>query len=194
MHEIRDACKTIRESCSDDTIPIISDAIRHEKEGRCRRIILFQKLLLERLRQKPEFNRAKRAYSKIDEMDIPYGDAITIRFQCANGDRQAVSMGPDHTVDDLYRRLCYVSGYTKLNLFAKGHRVDVAAQAEEKLSDVDFGGQLLLQRAPEAKITRPLSGSVAGSSVFESTVTKYFDELFSLMDSNDTISQLVCFP
>lgn len=191
MHEIRDACKTIRESCSDDTIPIISDAIRHEKEGRCRRIILFQKLLLERLRQKPEFNRAKRADSKIDEMDIPYGDAITIRFQCANGDRQAVSMGPDHTVDDLYRRLCYVSGYTKLNLFAKGHRVDVAAQAEEKLSDVDFGGQLLLQRAPEAKITRPLSGSVAGSSVFESTVTKYFDELFSLMDSNDTISQLL---
>ncbi|XP_014552095.1 hypothetical protein COCVIDRAFT_30480 [Bipolaris victoriae FI3] len=191
MHEIRDACKTVRESYSENTIPTVSDTIRHEKEGRCRRIILFQKLLLERLRQKPEFNRAKRADSKIDEMDIPYGDAITIRFQCANGDRQAVSMGPDHTVDDLYRRLCYVSGYTKLNLFAKGHRVDVAAQAEEKLSDVDFGGQLLLQKAPEAKITRPLSGSAAGSSVFESTVTKYFDELFSLMDSNDTISQLL---
>ncbi|USP77841.1 uncharacterized protein yc1106_05115 [Curvularia clavata] len=191
MQEIRDACKAVRESCSDDAASTISDVIREEKEGRCRRIVLFQKLLIERLRQKPEFNRSKRADSKIDEMDIPYGDAITIRFQCANGDRQAVSMGPDHTLDDLYRRLCYVSGYSKLNLFAKGHRVDVAAQSNEKLSDIDFGGQVLVQRAPDAKVTRPFSGPASGSSVFEAAVAKYFDELFSLMDSNDTISHLL---
>lgn len=192
MHEIRDACKTVRESHSDDGTSTVSDAIRHEKEGRCRRIILFQKLLLERLRQRPEFNRGRRADSKVDETDFPYGDAITIRFQCANGERQAVSMSPDNTLDDLYRRLCCVSGYTKLNLFAKGQRVDVAAGLNDKIKDIDFGGQLLVQRAPDAKVTGPLSESIAGSSVFESTVAKYFGELFSLMDSNDTISQLVC--
>lgn len=192
MHEIRDACEAVRSSSSSEE-PTACNTTRHEKEGRCRRIIMFQKLLLERLRQKPEFNRGRRADSKVDDVDVPYGDAITIKFQCGSSDRQSVSMGADHTVDDLYRRLCYVSGYSKINLFAKGQRLNVAERSNEKISDIDFGGQLLVQRAPEAEVTRPLSGLVVGSSVFESTVAKYFDELFSLMDSNDTVSQLVGF-
>jgi ubiquitin carboxyl-terminal hydrolase 34 len=195
MQEMRSACKTIRKNSSSETDPTtmdatVSETTVHEVEGRCRRIILFQKLLLEKIRQKPEFNRGRRADSKVDETDVPYGDAITIRYQCGN-DRQVVMMAADHTVNDLYRRLCHASGYTKINLFAKGHRLNVSDQANEKISNVDFGGQLLVQRAPEAEITRPLSGLVSGSSVFETTVIKYFDELFSLMDSNDTISQLV---
>lgn len=101
-------------------------------------------------------------------------------------------MGADHTVEDLYRRLCHVSGYTKINLFAKGQRLNVADRSSEKLSSMDFGGQLLAQRAPDADVTRPLSGQSMGSSVFESTVVEYFDELFSIMDSDDNISQMVC--
>ncbi|CAA9963455.1 Ubiquitin C-terminal hydrolase [Pyrenophora teres f. maculata] len=195
MQEIRSACKIVRTQSSSSadagTNATVSDTTVQEKEGRCRRIILFQKLLLEKIRQKPEFNRGRRADSKVDEMDVPYGDAITIRFQCGNNERQTVMMGADHTLDDLYRKLCHVVGYTKVNLFARGQRLNIAERSNEKISEVDFGGQLLVQRAPEAEVTRPLSGIVTGSSVFESTVVKYFDELFSLMDSDDTISQLL---
>ncbi|KAF1941907.1 hypothetical protein EJ02DRAFT_454745 [Clathrospora elynae] len=195
MQEMRSACKVLRKKSPDsadltamDTS--ISDTTVQEHEGRCRRIILFQRLLLEHIRRKPEFNRGRRADSKVDETDVPYGDAITIRYQCGN-DRQTVMMAADHTVDDLYRRLCHASGYTKINLFAKGQRLDVTVKATQKLSDTDFGGQLLVQRAEGAEVTRPISDLVAGSSVFESTVVKYFDELFSLMDSGDTTSQLL---
>ncbi|KAG9189359.1 ubiquitin carboxyl-terminal hydrolase 34 [Alternaria panax] len=195
MQEMRSACQAIRIRSSDGEDPTnmditISDATAHEYEGRCRRIILFQKLLLEKIRQKPEFNRNRRADSKVDETDIPYGDSITIRFQCGN-DRQVVTMGADHTVEDLYRRLCHASKYTKVNLFAKGKRLNVADRSNEKLSNIDFGGQLLVQRAPDAEVTQPLSGPSTGSSVFESTVGKYFDELFSLMDSDDNLSQMI---
>jgi ubiquitin carboxyl-terminal hydrolase 34 len=196
MQEMRSACHVIRSQSSDGGEPTNMDVTMfnttvHENEGRCRRIILFQKLLLEKIRQKPEFNRSRRADSKVDETDIPYGDSIAIRFQCGNNDRQVVMMSADHTVEDLYRRLCHASGYTRVNLFAKGQRLNVAERSNEKLSSIDFGGQLLVQRAPDAEVTRPLSGQSTGCSVFESTVVKYFDELFSLMDSDDNISQMV---
>ncbi|KAI0587871.1 Ubiquitin carboxyl-terminal hydrolase [Pyrenophora tritici-repentis] len=195
MQEIRSACKIVRTQPSSSvdagTNATVSDTTVQEKEGRCRRIILFQKLLLAKIRQKPEFNRGRRADSKVDEMDVPYGDAITIRFQSGNKERQTVMMGADHTLDDLYRKLCHVVGYTKVNLFARGQRLNVAERPNEKICEVDFGGQLLVQGTPGTEVTRPLSVIAIGSSVFESTVVKYFDELFSLMDSDDTISKLL---
>ncbi|KAF1833521.1 hypothetical protein BDW02DRAFT_377979 [Decorospora gaudefroyi] len=195
LQEMQSACETVREASASDMDPenmdaeLLDQAIR-EHEGRCRRIIFFQKLLLDKIRQKPEFNRGRRNDSKVEQPNVPYGDAIAIRYQCGN-ERQVVTMAAEHTVDDLYRRLCHASGYSKINLFAKGHRLNVIDQANKKISDVDFGGQLLVQRAPEAEVTRPLSGVITGSSVFESTVVKYFDQLFSLMDSEDTMSQLL---
>jgi ubiquitin carboxyl-terminal hydrolase 34 len=195
MQEMHSACRLIRTQTSNADASNMdvtaSDKTVLENEERYRRIILFQKLLLEKIRLKPEFNRARRADSKVDETDIPYGDAISIRFQCGGNDRQVVMMGADHTVEDLYRRLCHVSGYSKINLFAKGQRLNAADRSNEKLSGVDFGGQLLVQRAPDAEVTRPMSGQSTGSSVFEATVVKHFDELFSLMDSDDNISQMV---
>jgi ubiquitin carboxyl-terminal hydrolase 34 len=195
MEEMRSACMIVRQRSSSgkDSATVdttVSELMLQDNESRCRRIILFQKLLLEKIRQKPEFNRSRRADSKVEDMDIPCGDAITVRYQCGN-DRQVVMMAADHTVDDLYRRLCHASGYTKINLFAKGRRFDVVEQANRKISDVDFGGNLLVQKPRDAQVTRPLTGLVAYSSVFESTVVKYSDELFSLMDSDDTISELV---
>ncbi|RYO56763.1 hypothetical protein AA0113_g8466 [Alternaria arborescens] len=195
MQEMRSACKVIRSQSPDSGDPTTMDVTAshlavHENEGRCRRIILFQKLLLEMIRQKPEFNRNRRADSKVDETDVFYGDSIAIRVQCGN-DRQVVMMGADHTVEDLYRRLCHVSKCTKVNLFAKGKRLNVSDRSNEKLSRIDFGGQLLVQRAPDAEVTQPLSGQSTGSSVFESTVGKYLDELFSLMETDDNLSQMV---
>jgi ubiquitin carboxyl-terminal hydrolase 34 len=195
MQEMRSACRAIRKSPSNNVdsavmdIPVSNITVQ-ENESRCQRMILFQKLLLEKIRQKSEFNRGRRADSKVDEIDVPFGDAITIRYQSGN-DRQSVTMAAHHTLDDLYRRLCHASGYTKINLFAKGQKVNMTERANQKLSDIDFGGQLLVQKAPGAEVTRPLSELVSGSSVFETTVMKHFDELFSLMDSDDTISQLV---
>ncbi|KAI4670163.1 uncharacterized protein J4E79_000444 [Alternaria viburni] len=194
MQEMHSACRLIRAQSSNGDLSNMdvtaTEKMVLENEERYRRIINFQKLLLEKIRHKPEFNRSRRADSKVDETDIPYGDAIAIRFQCGN-DRQVVMMGADHTVKDLYQRLCHVSGYTKINLFAKGRRLNITEMSNEKLNGVDFGGQLLVQRAPDAEVTRPMPGQGTGSSVFESTVLKHFDELFSLMDSDDNISQML---
>lgn len=196
MLEIRSASTALRTRAS-DLAPLatsmevaLSDEAQHDNEVRFGRVLLFQKLLLEYIRQKPELNRTRRADSKVDETDIPHGDAITIKYQCGN-DRQTVLMASDQTVEDLYRRLCHATGFTKINLFAKGQRLNAVDKATQQLSDIDFGGQLLVQRAEGAEITRPSSGPIAGSSVFETTVVKYFDELFALMDSDDTISESV---
>ncbi|CAO2651506.1 Nn.00g040760.m01.CDS01 [Neocucurbitaria sp. VM-36] len=195
MQEIRLACKALRGEALNQRSPAamiitVSDEILREHEIRFERILLFQKLLLEYVRQKPELNRGRRADSKIDEPNVPYGDAITIKYQCGN-DRQVVMMAADHTLEDLYRRLCHATGFTKVNLFAKGQRLKITEKADQKISATDFGGQLLVQRAEGAEVTRALTGPIAGSSVFETTVVKYFDELFALMDSDDTISQLL---
>ncbi|KAL5114898.1 hypothetical protein ACEQ8H_007216 [Pleosporales sp. CAS-2024a] len=157
-----------------------------------RRILMFQKLLLGLVRQKPDFNRGQRTDSKVDAMDteMPYDCAVTIRYQCGN-DRHCVIMSSDHTVDDLYRRLCHATGLTKINLFARGQRLKVFEETPSKLSDVEFGGQVIVQRADGAELTRSLPDLAAGSSAFETAVVKHFDELFLWMDSGSTISQLL---
>lgn len=195
MQEIRSAAKLLRTKQQDnvvacDEVAATSDDKIQECEVRFGRILLFQKLLLEFVRQKPEFNRGQRSDSKVDEADIPYGDAITIRYQCGN-DRQSVIMATEHTLSDLHKRLCYTTGYTKINLFAKGQRLHINQIGSQKLSETDFGGQLLIQRAEGAEVTGPLAGQVAGSSIYETTVVKYFDELFALMDSEDPASSMV---
>jgi ubiquitin carboxyl-terminal hydrolase 34 len=100
-------------------------------------------------------------------------------------------MASDHTLDDLYRRLCHATGFTKLNLFARGQRLKVFEDSTLKLSDVDLGGQVIVQRADGAELTRPLPELAAGSSVFETAIVKHFDELFAWMNSADTTSYLV---
>jgi ubiquitin carboxyl-terminal hydrolase 34 len=165
---------------------------RQTSEVRIQRILLFQKLLLEYVRRKPQFNRGQRSDSKVDtmEIDVPTGDAITVRYQCSN-DRQQVTMGPDHTLDDLYRRLCHATGFTKINLFARGQRLKVFEKAAVKLSEIDLGGQVIVQRADGAELSRPLPELTAGSSAFEVAIVKRFDQLFAWMDSDDMTSCLV---
>jgi ubiquitin carboxyl-terminal hydrolase 34 len=165
---------------------------RQSSQTHVERILLFQKVLLECVRQRPEFNRGQRIDSKVDAMDtdVPSEDAIVVRYQCGN-DRHFVTMASNHTIDDLYRRLCHATGFTKINLFARGQRIKVLEQATHKLSGVDLGGQVIVQRAEGADVTRPLPESVSGSSIFETAIVKHFDELFAWMDSASTTSQLV---
>lgn len=159
------------------------------------RILLFQKIFLECVRQTAEYNRGRRVDSKVDalEEDVPYGNAIEVKYQCAK-ERQSVWMASDHTIDDLYRRLCHATGFTKINLFARGRRLDMSKEAASKLSDVNLGGQVIVQRAEGADLTRPLPELATGSSVFETAINKHFDELFAWMNSIDKTSQLVSEP
>jgi ubiquitin carboxyl-terminal hydrolase 34 len=196
MHRLRTAIEALPKQAGAGTDAAGLDSndakVQHTSEVHVERILLFQKLLLECVRLRPEFNRGRRADSKVDAMDtdVPFGDAITVRYQCGN-DRQSVTMASDHTLDDLYRRLCHTTGFTKLNLFARGQRLKVFEDPALKLSEVDLGGQVIVQRADGAELTRPLPELAAGSSVFETAIVKHFDELFAWMNSADTTSYLV---
>jgi ubiquitin carboxyl-terminal hydrolase 34 len=197
MQGLRAAIKTLPKHAATESNPEDSNSedglkVQHTSEVQVERILLFQKLLLECVRQKPELNRGRRVDSKVDAMDteVPFGNGITVRYQCGN-DRQYVTMASDHTLDDLYRRLCHATGFTKINLFARGQRLKVFEKGALKISEVDFGGQVIVQRADGAELTRPLPQLAAGSSVFETAIVKHFDELFAWMDSADTTSFLV---
>jgi ubiquitin carboxyl-terminal hydrolase 34 len=196
MHGLRTAIEALPKQSGAGSEMGASDSndakVHKTSEVHVERILLFQKLLLECVRSRPEFNRGRRVDSKVDAMDtdIPFGNAITVKYQCGN-DRQSVTMASDHTLDDLYRRLCHATGFTKLNLFARGQRLKVFEDSTLKLSDVDLGGQVIVQRADGAELTRPLPELAAGSSAFETAIVKHFDELFAWMNSADTTSYLV---
>jgi ubiquitin carboxyl-terminal hydrolase 34 len=195
MQELRSALKAARLTTTDNVSAGGSanfEEMRRENETRFGRILLFQKQLLELVRTKPVFNRARRADSKVETMETetPNGNTIMLKYQCGSV-RQSLVMASDQPFADLYQKLCYATGATRINLFAKGKRVNVGEMADQKLSNIDFGGQLLVQKVDEIGITRPVSTPSAGSSVFEATVVKHFDELFAWMDSGDTMSRLV---
>jgi ubiquitin carboxyl-terminal hydrolase 34 len=186
MQKLRTAMEVLPEQPSGTT------CARHTSEVHIERILLFQKLLLGFVRQRPELNRGKRTDSKVDAMDtdVPEGDVVAVRYQCGNN-RSCLTMAAKDTLDDLYRRLCHITGFTKINLFAKGQKLEVFESPTVKLSDYDFGGQVIVQRADGAEQTRTLPELAAGSSVFETAIVKYFDEMFVWMDSANTTSYLV---
>jgi ubiquitin carboxyl-terminal hydrolase 34 len=186
MQKLRIAMEVLPKHSSGTT------SAQHSSEVHIERVLLFQKLLLGYVRQRPELNRGRRIDSKVDAMDtdVPEGDIVPVRYQCGN-DRSCVTMAAEDTLEDLYRRLCHISGFTKINLFAKGHHLKVFDSPAVKLSDYDFGGQVIVQRADGAEQTRPLLELAAGSSVFETAIVKHFDEMFAWMDSTNTTSYLV---
>lgn len=193
IRELRSAIETMPAAVSEDGPESGDTEAPNNPQMHVERILLFQKLFLECVRQRPEYNRGKRVDSKVDtiENDVPYGTAINVEYQHAK-ERQSVTMASDHTIDDLYRRLCHATGFTKINLFARGRRLDLAKEAATKLSEINLGGLVIVQRAEGAELTRPLPALGTGSSVFEAAVVTHFDELFSWMDSTDKKSQLVC--
>lgn len=183
MKELRSCFTALREGTSEGG---------RDDQLRFSRVLMFLKQMLELVRQKPEFNRGRRADSKVECMDssIPPADAVTIRYQFGN-DRQSVIIAPDRTVADLYRMLCRATECSKINLFAGGQRVDVTQRADQKVSDANIGGQLLIQPVQRDETTQAVSAPVAGSSEFETKLVKNFDEMFGWMDTNDVTSQLV---
>lgn len=197
MNELRAALEALSTTPSDEP-PFGSimdgsdDNGRQLIEVRLGRILLFQKQLLDTIRRKPEYNRAHRTDSKVDteEYQTLTAQPVIVKYQCGN-DRQCVAMDANHTIDDLYRRLCHTTGFSKVNLFAKGQRLIIPEIANTKLADYDIGGQIIVQRAEGAQTTQAVQGPGRGSSVFEMTIAKNFDELYSWMQSDNSTSRMV---
>ncbi|KAF2715127.1 hypothetical protein K504DRAFT_446027 [Pleomassaria siparia CBS 279.74] len=181
-----------------------SDSARKQHELRFSRTLLFQKLLLHSIRTKPEFNRSQRSDSKVEVVrpEVSYAGAIEIKYQSvATSEKQSVFIDPENTLQELYMHLCKATRFTRINIFAKGQRLNLLDTGFKKVADLDLaGGLLLVQKAPGSEMMQQSADTGPGCSVFETTVLKHFEELFACMDGDDYISQvklfdfLFCFP
>ncbi|KAK7181105.1 ubiquitin carboxyl-terminal hydrolase, partial [Paraphaeosphaeria sporulosa] len=201
MKELLSVYKTLRAETAmtspsanqmDVTIPHVT---KQQKEQRFSRTVMFLKLLLGLIRSKPELNRAKRSDSKVEPLDVelPVGEPLEIKYSCpVTHTKETLVIGSENTLQDLYNRLCQATGCTKLNLFAKGQRLSVVNRPDAKVADLGLGGQqLLVQKAPGAEVSQPMSDPSGSSSIFETTLLSHFDELFACMDADDHISSVI---
>ncbi|ORY15157.1 hypothetical protein BCR34DRAFT_623001 [Clohesyomyces aquaticus] len=214
--EILDSHKILRKASAKD-LPVESSGsdsmditppedIIHKNEQRITRTLMLEKVLLNYIRTKPEFSRSKRSDSKIEvlEPEMPFGDAIEIKFQANTGgtiEKQSIFMGTEATLNDLFARLCHATGFTKLHLFSAGQRLNLIENAHKKIVELGLGDTpfLLVQKAAGSETVQPVATIRAQCSVFETTVIDHFDELFACMDGSDYISEmlfdfLACFP
>lgn len=199
--ELQSAYKVLRSTTADNDEGddymdvVLSDTAKQQNERRFTRTILFLKLLLMSIRTKPEFNRARRSDSKVEplEIELPYGNPIEIKYQSASSsEKQSVLLGSENTLQDLYSRLCNATGYSKVNLFAKGQRLNVAENGNEKIADLNLAGAfLLVQRAPGSVVTQTVVETSSSCSVFEAAILNHFEDLFACMDAEDAISRVV---
>lgn len=183
MKELRSAFAALRNSLSENG---------QDSQMRFSRVLMFLKLMLEMVRQKPELNRGRRADSKAEPMDagILAANAITIRYQIAN-DRQSITIAPDRTITDLYLTLCRATQCSKVNLFAAGQKLDITLRANQTIADAKIDGQLLVQPVQRDETAQVVNAPSAGFSEFETKLVQHFDEMFRWMDTDDAKSQLV---
>jgi ubiquitin carboxyl-terminal hydrolase 34 len=183
MTELRSAFEALHKTPSPD---------RQVSELRFSRVLMFLIKMLGLVRQKAEFNRGRRADSKVDSIDMssPPDNAITIRYQVGN-DRRSLQIPSDRTIADLHHTICQATKTSKINLFAGGQKLDVTGRADQKLADAHIGGQLLVQILQWDETARKISAPVAGCSEFEMNLVKHFDEMFAWLDVDDAPNQLV---
>lgn len=183
MKELRSAFSTIREE-PDET----------GQSGKLRfcRVLLFEKQLLELIRQRPEFNRARRADSKVESMDggTPSANAIVVRYQYGN-ERKTVTISPDHTLADLYRLLCRATECVKIKIFTGGRELDVSQHPSQMVANANISGHLLVQPIQKDETAQAVSAPVAGFSEYETSLVKHFDEMYGWMSAGDATSQLL---
>jgi ubiquitin carboxyl-terminal hydrolase 34 len=197
MQELSSAYKVLRHNpgeVQDDQMNITpSEAVRQQNERRFTRTILFLKGLLMSIRKRSEFNRGRRSDSKVEplDLDLAYGDTLEIKYQ-SQTEKQSILVGAADTLQDLNDRLCQATGYSKINLFARGQRISVAGKCNEPIADLGLADTMLLvQKAPGSEVTQPMSEPSKDCSVFETTLINQFDKLFACMDGDDAISIVV---
>lgn len=202
--EVLSAYKTLRNKSTnemsldagDSMEVVLPDNTRQQTEQRFSRTLLFEKLLLQTIRTRPEFSRTPRSDSKVDifEPEVTHGDAIEITYTSTN-EKQTIFMGTKNTLHDLETRLCSATGFTKINLFGAGQRLNLMEKGQKTLGELGLGPKthFLVQKAAGSETHQPSPASGASYSVFEMTVLSHFEELFACMDSDDYLSQVVRF-
>jgi ubiquitin carboxyl-terminal hydrolase 34 len=183
MNELRSAFEALHETPSQNG---------QESELRFSRMLMFLIKMLGLVRQKAEFNRGRRADSKVESIDMssPPDNAITIRYQVEN-DRQSLQIPSDRTIADLHHTLCQATKCSKIKVYAGGQQLDVTGRADQTLADAQIRGQLLVQIIQRDETARMISAPVAGCSEFETNLVKHFDEMFAWLDVDHAPNQLV---
>ena len=196
MQELSSAYKVLRnnpvEQEGDRMDIALSEPGRQQNERRFTRTILFLNRLLMSIRKRQEFNRGRRSDSKVEPLDLNLASRDTLEIKYHSPEKHSILMDVADTLQDLNDRLCHATGYSRINLFARGQRINVAGKGNEKILNLGFVDTwLLVQKAPGSEVTQPISEPSRDSSVFETTLVNQFEKLFACMDGNDTISVVV---
>ncbi|CAI6334505.1 unnamed protein product [Periconia digitata] len=195
IHEILSSYRVLRGKSSrgDDEMDVtVTAVLKQQNERRLTRTVLFLKLLLMSIRTRADFNRSRRSDSKVEALedeDRPDGEVVEVRYQSGTNEKQSIIVGTSNTMQDVYRRLCHATGYSKINIFHKGRKIDLNHDRSKTVGDLDLTSQnLQVQKAQGSEIIYPTAGNVASCSVFETALLDRFEELFTCMDAEDAIS------
>ncbi|KAF1997104.1 hypothetical protein P154DRAFT_298816 [Amniculicola lignicola CBS 123094] len=179
----------------------LSDDALKQNELRFQRTLLFEKLLLDSIRHNQLFCRSRRTDSKVEPLEFEQSSDATVEIKYQAGDeKSSIFMDVDSTFQAIYARICQLTGFTKINVFCAGQKLNLERDAFKGIAELKLDhGLLLVQKAPGSDTTQPSNDSSIGCSVFEVTVLKHFEELFACMDADDVISEalfdfLSCFP
>ncbi|KAF2200893.1 hypothetical protein GQ43DRAFT_481180 [Delitschia confertaspora ATCC 74209] len=206
LEEVEEAHIALAEQCSNRLLASFdiirrgdpSEASLQEHKLGFTRTLLFEKLILQFIRGKPDFTRVQRrnSQSHMPSPPVLQGDAITIKFQVFGGtteEKKSLLIGKENTLGDLYNRFCQLTGFTKLSMIAGGRRLDLNTESRHRIGDLGLGEHIsmLVNKAPDAQIVQRAYDENVGVSAFETTVLKHFEDLYACMDSDDHISESV---
>jgi ubiquitin carboxyl-terminal hydrolase 34 len=195
--EILSCYKEIRDEetrNSDKMDVVLTDPVNEQKERRFTRTVLFLKMLLMSIRTKAEFNRSQRSDSKVESLgdeELPDGDVVELKYQITSG-HNTIVVGLENTLHDVYLRLCRATGFSKINMFAMGKKLNLAEDGSRKVASLDLARQLILvQKASGGEVSLPVADIGGHCSVFETAILNRFEELFACMDAGDSLSATV---
>lgn len=194
---LRQGSSQEQRAVSEDEMDIsLSDTTRKQAELRSGRTIFFMKLLLGKLRSKPEFARCPRPESDVEltEPQGNHGEIIEVTYTSSAGaDKKSLFIGTANAVSELETRLHNLTGFTKLKIFFMGRQLNAGDQINRKLEDCGLSrsAHMLVQDSSVGTTHHAIPDTSRGSSVFEATLLEHFDELFACMDSSDEKSAVV---
>ena len=124
------------------------------------------------------------------------GDPITIKYQAfsegrKNSDINTFMIGGLETVYDLSRKLKSLTRFNKFTAIAGGQRLDLESIYDRKLQDLDFPskGLLLIRKASDAGSMPDFS--VSGLRPMEVEILRHFDDLYRLLNMEESLARLV---
>ena len=205
IDEVEEAHVALVEQCTQTLLASYS-ALRSEAPEqadasaqalRFTRTLLFEKLLLQDIRTRPEFVRPRTETARKPlEPPVVEGDPMEIRFQAFTGNprppRQTLPMGSENTFQQLYDQICGRVGLSKLVFIIGGARRYLSDHSSKTLAE--FGDAItwiLVSKDPSATTMESANDGDRDCSVFEKQVLGHFEGLYACMDSEDHISEAV---